>query len=577
MAEREGFEPPIRCRIPDFESGAFDHSAISPGPDYTARSARTSEFRRFRLVPGLVFRFILLAAFAALLGGCASTPPGAGVPKIASTALQTPASTRVGSRTAALESAHPGLSAFRLLSRGLDSFVARAELAAAAEKTLDVQYYIVQNDDTGQLLLETLLLAADRGVRVRLLIDDTGTSGRQEPLMTLAAHPQIELRVFNPFTTRGSMALRAVEFVFGAERLNYRMHNKLFICDNAVAITGGRNIGDEYFSASRRLEFGDYDLLIAGPATRTLSRSFDAYWNSDQAVPAEALGFSKPSPQDLEAYRKSLAEHHQAMAGTDFVKGLQQGGPLRELLANQRVTWAHSEVLYDSPDKASVEAGEVDGKLMRQRVEQAMKDVRSELLMVSPYLVPGDDGLRLLRGLRERNVTLRILTNSLASSDAPIVQAGYDRYRIPLLEIGAELFEVRPVLGQPESRGGSVAKSGGGQFALHAKVMIFDRQRVFVGSMNFDQRSLKINTEIGLLIDSRDMAETLARRFADSSQPANAFALSLTPPDASGHQALVWSTVENGQPVTYDSEPGASFLRRLQADAFALFPIEDQL
>ncbi|HEY2862893.1 MAG TPA: phospholipase D family protein [Casimicrobiaceae bacterium] len=520
-----------------------------------------------------------IALAVALLAGCASLPPGSDYPKSASNALTHPEQTSLGRQFAAQTAAHPGQSAFRLLPVGIDSFLLRMEMAQRAERTLDVQYFVIENDDTGKLLQEALLKAADRGVRVRVLIDDEGSFGRAAKIKPLSGHPNVELRVFNPAVYRGSVQfVHDVELLCDATRLNYRMHNKLFVVDNEVGIIGGRNIGDAYFQEGRDLEFGDYDVIAAGPAVKDMSKSFDAYWNSPLAIPIEALFGGKTSAQGLADYRDALATHHDAMNGKTYMGRLSSGEPLQTLLgAKSPWVWARAEIIYDSPDKSKVEDGDEPGQLLRHRLGKVVEATRHELLVVSPYVVPGDSGVKFLAKLRERGVQIRILTNSLASTDMPVVHSAYQKYRIPLLEMGVELYEVRPVLGQPVVKGDALKSPSAGQFALHAKVFVFDRQRVFVGSMNLDRRSLHVNTEIGAIIDSPELARQIATRFEAIVRPANSYVLAVDGTNAAGKPALAWRTLEDGKLVEYRHEPDASVWRRAKVDTLSLLPLDELL
>ena len=530
--------------------------------------------------PGAWAWLCLCLAIAGALTACSTLPPGSAAPRSESVALANPDQTKLGQRLEARVREHPDLSGFRLISSGVACFRARVEMAALAEKTLDVQYYAIQSDDTGRLFIESLLDAADRGVRVRILLDDGNAVGRDAEIGALAAHANIELRVFNPFTYRGPLEfIRAAEFALNEQRLTYRMHNKLFVADNELALIGGRNVGDAYFAASPSMEFGDYDVLIAGGMVRRLSASFDAFWNSPLAIPLRNLVVFRPTKERLDAYRESLGNHHTKMEGSRYTRPPEQGGPVANILSDKRpLIWAHAEAIYDSPEKAKVDSGEQAGNLLRDRIERAAEAARSELLIASPYLVPGDDGMRLLTGLRARNVRVRVLTNSLQSTDAPITFAGYGRYRVPMLEAGIELYEVRPQLGEPNvPGGGSLKSSSSTPFALHAKVFVFDRRQVFIGSMNFDERSRHINTELGVLVDSAELAKELAERFEAVAQPANSYALSLAPPNAAGKDPLRWRTEEKGSPVAYEDEPSVDPLRRFEVEALSLLPIDNQL
>ena len=559
----------------------------APGfPDPTRHSVRTrvalgaargSIAASFgRAVPAIV-----VAGVLSLFAGCASLPPGSDFPKTASSALARPEQTRLGRQLAEAKAEHAGTSGFKLLPVGIDSFLLRMELAKAAERTLDVQYFLIQSDDTGQLLIEALLQAADRGVRVRVLLDDAGSFGREAQIRTLAGYSNVELRLFNPFVYRGNVELvHIIEYLGDATRLNYRMHNKLFVADNEIGIVGGRNIGDEYFQGGRDFEFGDFDIIAAGPVVNQVSNSFDAFWNSPQAIPIEALADGKPSSQDLDDYRSKLAAHHAHMIEGDapFMRTLAAGEPLGAMLGGKSsLVWAKAEVIYDSPEKAKVQGGEQGGRLLRQRLGDVANQVQSELIVVSPYLVPGPAGMKFFEGLRERNVSVRILTNSLASSDMPIVHSGYQAFRVPLLTTGVDLFEVRPVPGQPVIRGGPLKSPSSGLFALHAKVFVFDRKRVFIGSMNLDQRSLYLNTEIGLIIDSPELARQIALRFSDIAQPVNSYVLMLGEPNVLGQRHLVWRTLEDGKPVDFSQEPAVTLWQQLKVDMLSLLPLDELL
>ena len=520
-----------------------------------------------------------LVALAILVSGCATVPPGSDYPRPASNALTHPEQTNLGRQLAPQLAAHAGVSGFRLLPVGIDSFLLRMEMAQQAERTLDVQYFVLENDDTGKLIQEALLQAADRGVRVRVLIDDEGSYGREDQLKPLAAHPNIELRVFNPAVYRGPIqALHDVELLCDAGRLNYRMHNKLFVVDNQVGIIGGRNIGDAYFQEGRDLEFGDYDVIATGGIVKNMSASFDDYWNSPLAIPIEALFGGKSSDKALSDYRDALTQHHATVSGKDYMTRLSGGEPLRALLSGKSSwTWARAEIIYDSPAKSKVEDGDEPGRLLRHRLGKVVEATRSELLIVSPYVVPGEAGVKFLAKLRERGLQVRVLTNSLASTDMPVVHSAYQKYRVPLLEMGVELYEVRPILGKPVVRGDALKSPSAGQFALHAKVFVFDRQRVFVGSMNLDRRSLHVNTEIGVIIDSPELARQIAARFAAIAQPANSYVLAVDGTNAAGGPALSWHTLEDGKPVEYRQEPDASIWRRAKVDMLSMLPLDELL
>jgi len=516
----------------------------------------------------------------ALLTGCVTLPP-APAPASRSVALATPEQTTLGRAAQGLAAGQAGRSGFRILSRGVDGFLARAHLIATAERTLDLQYYIFRQDHTGQLLTELLLQAADRGVRVRLLVDDGDTEPGDERLELLAAHPLIEVRVFNPFSYRGHLdVLRLAELVLSRGRLDFRMHNKLLAADNAVALAGGRNIGDQYFQIDPASQFGDDDVLAIGPVVGELSASFDDFWNSGLAVPISADLQGTMTPQRLEGLRLRLAQHHRDLleAGPDYVREL-AAATVQDGLASLAagIVWAHATVIYDSPDKRRVERGDRTGRLMHPKVAAVAAAVHGELLMITPYLIPGVDGMAMFTALRQRDVRVRILTNSLTSTPELVAHAGYLPYRRPLLALGVDLFEVRSLPGKPRGTGEPAAMIHHGRYALHAKLFVFDRKQLFIGSMNFDQRSLTLNTEVGLIIDSPELAAMTAARFEAIVSADDSYALALEPVGAKGATELVWRTREDGSAVEFHREPARSDWQRLKLDWLSLLPLDGEL
>jgi putative cardiolipin synthase len=533
---------------------------------------------------GVATHLAVVVALGSLLGGCVSLQPGASFPKSVSVALVHPEQTQLGARfdTAAL--AHGGDSAFRIISVGVDGFLMRAQLIDAAEKTLDLQYFIFRGDETGRLLTDGLLHAADRGVRVRVLVDDGDTMAGDEQVIALDAHPNVEVRVFNPFAYRGhSTVRRALEFMLHASRLDYRMHNKLMVVDNAVALVGGRNIGNQYFQMDPESQFADDDVLAAGPIVVRLSATFDEFWNSPFAIPAAALDRHKRSAKALTERRGRSAERSEQQLqtlnsdGIDYAARVATGEPYASVLSGALpLVWAQAEVVSDSPDKKNIESGDRRGRLMARSVLKAAGAAQCEVLIVSPYLVPAADEFALLQDLRKRQVQVRILTNSLESTPDPAAQAGYLKFRIPLLEDGVELHELRALLGNTRGSGQTAVVSRYGNYGLHAKLFVFDREKLFIGSMNFDRRSKHLNTEIGVIIDSPELAQQTARRFESMVQPANAYALAWRTRD-SGSPQLVWDSQENGNPIEYTLEPARSEWQRLEQTLLSWLPIAGEL
>lgn len=527
------------------------------------------------------FHACLVVLIVALLGGCASLPPGSDFAKTTSSALSNPQETRLGRQFTEAANAHQGNSGFRIIPVGADGFLIRMQMINAAERTLDLQYFIFHGDETGRLLTGAVLAAADRGVRVRLLIDDGETTAGDEQITTLEAHRAVEIRIFNPFAYRGhSKLFRAIEFMVNASRLDYRMHNKLLVADNAVALIGGRNIGDPYFQMDPKSQVADDDVFAAGPVAQQLSATFDEYWNSALSIPTEALAGGKSSRAALSAHREALQDQGRQLKAkdNDYVKRVATGEPFNGVISGRLpLIWANARVICDSPEKKKVVSGAMLGQLMQRDVADATIAVQSELLMVTPYLVPGKEGMLLFRDLRQRGVRVRILTNSLESAGVLVAQSGYMPYRIPLLESGVELYEVRSLLGNPRGSGQTAAISRFGNYSLHAKLFVFDRQRLFIGSMNFDQRSMHLNTEVGLIIDSPVLAKQVAARFEAMVQPVNSYSLVLHQNETGGRPRLVWRTQEGAEAVEYTTEPARTEWQRFRVKVLSLLPLDGEL
>ena len=524
----------------------------------------------------------LVVLIFAILGGCASLPPGSDFPKMASSALTSPQETRLGRQFESAAREHGGNSGFRFVQAGADGFLIRMQMINAAERTLDLQYFIFRGDETGRLLTDAVLHAADRGVRVRVLVDDGKTLTGDDQLTVLEAHPSVEIRIFNPFAYRGHITLfRATEFMFNASRLDYRMHNKLLVVDNSVALIGGRNIGDQYFQIDPNSQFADDDVFAAGPIAQPLSKTFDEYWNSALAIPVQALSGRKASHAALNEHRDVLDGQRRQLKvdGIDYVKRVATGEPFDGMISGRLpLIWAHAQVVCDSPDKKQVESGAMVGRLMQRAVAQAVGAAQFELLMITPYLIPGKEGMQLFKDLREHNVHVRLLTSSLEAATVLLAQSGYMHYRVPLLEDGVELYEIRSLLGNTRGSGETRRMSRYGNYSLHAKLFVIDRQRLFIGSMNFDQRSMHLNTEIGLIIDSSVLAQQVAARFEAMVQPENSYRLTLRQNDARGvPSGVVWRTQEDGKPVEYDTEPARSEWQRAKVNLLSLLPLDKEL
>ncbi|BEP39078.1 phospholipase D family protein (plasmid) [Variovorax sp. V59] len=500
-------------------------------------------------------RCMLLVAAALLLAACAAIAFDA--PRAPSHAFDQPLQTSLGRTYFAQLASAPGQSGFHLLVSGPEAFAARGALAAAAERTLDLQYYSVADDSTATLLLDGVLRAAQRGVRVRLLVDDLNVGDREAHLSVLAGHPNVEVRLFNPFSQRGSFGLvQVLELLGDGERLNRRMHNKLWIADGAVAVMGGRNLGNAYFNASQERDFADLDVLAAGPVVAEVSRSFDQYWNSREAVPIAAVAGPAPPLADLrQAWAETAAQAGHFREGA-YVRSLRRtafGGLVRS--GQLPLVVAPAEALFDVPANSLAGSPETTSAIfpvLRKDVEQARHDV----ILVSPYLVPGATGVEVLCGLARRGVRVRILTNSLASTDVPVVHAGYARYRPQLLACGVVLYELRP--GGPGARTPRLGLSSGA--SLHAKAVVVDGHAVFIGSMNLDPRSSKLNTEVALRIESQELGGQLTALFGEATTLDQVFEVELDEP-GNAASSLRWQSLDGDRPVRYSSDPLASAWR----------------
>ena len=458
--------------------------------------------------------------------------------------------------------ANGGRSAFRLLSTGLDAFVARAVLIEVAERTLDLQYYIVHRDQTGSLITDRLIAAADRGVHVRLLIDDWGTLDKSdESIADLDAHPNIEVRLFNPYTHRSGLR-RAVELLTSFNRVNRRMHNKLLVADGIASILGGRNIGDEYFSFAE-LDFQDVDVIAAGPVGRQATASFETYWNSRFAIPITQLGTYAPDPATFPSKRQRLREHCDLLQQSAYARALADSGFAQELRADAlHMHWADGQVIGDPPEKLAQPAGTRSDGYLGAQLSPHAGAATSDLLVVSPYFVPGKEGVAFL-GQRERDgVNVQILTNSLAATDVWLVHAGYMKYRRPLLDQGVRLFELRPEAAGAKRARESKPFPGASRASLHGKTFVVDRASVFIGSLNIDPRSLEQNTEVGVLVRSPELAGEVAALFEHWASPERAY--EVTPGKNGG---LTWTGGAS-------DEPGAGFWRRTAVKFFSHLPID---
>ncbi len=516
-----------------------------------------------------------------MLGGCAHTIPY-DYPRTISSALTRPEETRMGRKIQAQVVKHLGASGFYLLPTGTEAFLARVLAIDRAEKTLDLQYYIFHDDLTGKFILDRLMAAAERGVRVRLLLDDwRQTAARDWWLIMMEIHPNIEVRVYNPFGgLRSNPLSRPLQAIFGPRRLRSRMHNKAFIADNSVAIVGGRNIADEYFGVGSDINFRDVDLVALGPIARQVSVDFDDYWNCVLSVPLSALVSNRPSAEDMEKARRELAATREALKKSSYWLRMQQSDLMKKVEGGKvPFIWAPAAVLYDDPLKA-INPDEPGSEKMAHQLRAFIEGARHEAIMVSPYVIPGKAGMQWFRDLRCCGVTVKILTNSFATTDSPLSQIAYWRYRKDLLRLGVDLYELKPTqgLGREEEfggyggSGGLGGSAGSSRPALHAKILVLDRQAVFIGSFNLDPRSEKFDTQDGIIVRSPELAQEAVGWFNKDISPAHSYHVIFR-----GDNDLGWVTEENGKEVMYRHEPGIKLFKRIPARIFYLIIPEAQI
>jgi cardiolipin synthase C len=506
----------------------------------------------------------LLTGIALLAGGCASLPPPT-AQRVVSTAIVDTAGTRLAAAIAPVARDHPGLSGIHGMPDAYDAFAARVVLAVTADKSIDAQYFIWHDDQVGLLLFEALWKAAERGVRVRLLLDDGGTAGIDEMLAMLDAHPNIELRLYNPFVLRAS---RTLGYLGDFQRLNRRMHNKSFTADNLVSIVGGRNIANEYLGAAGDVGFADLDVLMIGPVVQQVSDEFDRYWNSASAYPAADF-VGAPAADAAARLKVRFAATHADPRSLDYLNAVTEAAILRQLLDRDLpLDWTTAQVLSDDPAK-TLDRSERTEVLLFPALMERLGRPKKSFDIISPYFVPGDDGTALLAALAQAGVKVRVLTNSLASSDERIVHAGYMKRRLELLRAGVELYELKPSANQQSLK--VRGRFGAGKVAgLHAKTYAVDGERIFVGSFNFDQRSARLNTEMGVVIDSPGGAAEVAEVF-ERDVPELAYRVQMAPDG----EALVWTEREaSGREVRYDVDPQTDWVKRLGVGLLSGLPID---
>jgi len=510
----------------------------------------------------LLRRFSLLLAFV-FVAGCASIDFD--YPKSESYALTDTADTTMARGLAGFVAQHPPeQSGFYPVYDGIDSLALRLLMAERAERSIDAQYFLIHNDLVGRVFVNALLRAANRGVRVRFLVDDMNAKGYDTGFAALDSHENFELRIFNPFAYRNARAMDA----FSMGRLTRRMHNKSFTVDNQMTLIGGRNIANEYFDANPGEKFGDLDVLTIGSIVPKVSAMFDSYWNHPASLPITAL---TEVPENAAEALASLQDR--VAKSLEDVEVSKYADAVRSSILNYVQTdasafiWADYDLVFDSPDKAQANISGEDGSIVVQ-MRESIGDVQQELFVISPYFVLRKDNIAGFRELRDRNVEITVITNSLASNNHTVSHSGYMPVRKPLLEMGVKLYELRASRSIPGnvSKGVQDAKS-----TLHAKVFAVDREKIFIGSFNWNQRSLNVDTELGVIIHSPKIATELVERVT-AGIPTAGFEVFLNEKNK-----LRWRGYEDGREVILTKEPQTGFWHRFNAGFMRMMPIKSQL
>ncbi|WP_460312382.1 phospholipase D-like domain-containing protein [Aliiglaciecola aliphaticivorans] len=521
---------------------------------------------RYRFNAGkTAFIWLFQLAIIAVNTGCVSLPKNNSVRSLSVIA---PPDAVLSQLASANTPSNPNESSFVFLSDGADAFVARMALASKAETSIDVQYYIWHNDVTGNLLVNELIKSAERGVRVRILVDDINfSSANDDALALLASYPTVSVRVFNPFNRKVD---KVSQMVLRFGDITRRMHNKSFVVDGQVSILGGRNIGDEYFGANSQLEFADLDVLSIGPIVADVSSVYDLYWNNPLAYPIELLRPKMFDKQYIDKKREELFDFALEQQNSVYGDKVRASNFLKQLLEHKLSFFSGNvELIYDDPDKISSSRDQTELHLI-SKLAPKIHNIHKELLIITPYFVPKDKGLDFLLALEQKGVQVRVVTNSLASTDVSMVHAGYKNARKKLLKAGVELYEMKAdpsALKMPNK-----TNFGSSRASLHAKTFAIDRETLFVGSLNVDPRSFTENTEMGMLIHSKEAAQILGEWF-DSDLKDSVYTLSWDEQSSN----IIWTDYNDGDVRKYSHDPDTSWLLRRWVDFLSLLPIKSQL
>ncbi len=495
------------------------------------------------------------------LAACAGVPFD--YPKTASTALPPSGDTTLGEVDLLWEQEHGELSGVIGLPDGIDALGARLRMMELAQRTIDAQYFIIKKDRAGALFVGKMLRAADRGVRVRLLVDDIFSPGVDQAFTLLNTHPNVQVRLFNPLSRQ---SFKYWSYMVDFKRANRRMHNKSFTVDNALTIVGGRNIGEEYFELNKAVKFDDYEVLALGPVVDKVSDGFDAFWNSDLAVPMEAFNI-KVDPEGLDKWREYVSA--QVDQGENGIYGQAINSTLLLDIKAGKIAPipAMTTMVTDSPEKLQNAVGDLELVTLGREIGRRFRAAQREIIIVTPYFIPLDSGTETLEKLVAKGIRVIVVTNSLASTNHVAVYSGYRRYRKRLLQAGVEFYEIRAVGAAVENAWGHSPA----MMTLHSKATVIDRETIFVGSLNLDPRSLLINSEMGLFIESAYAGAGLARNVL-AELPGVAYKVDL---DERGD--LRWTYQSGETREVLKKSPQTSWGRRFMAGFYGLLPIENQL
>ncbi len=527
------------------------------------------------------FKFTLIFCFGIAISACQNLPQRAPVQN--SYYYANTADTSLGQLLAPYKAEHDDLTGYQLLVDPIGAIAARLSLIDKAEKSLDLQYYIWHNDKVGALMLESLLKAADRGVRVRLLLDDNNTDDLDASLVALSQHPNIEVRLFNPFMYRN---WRMLNYVLDFQRNNRRMHNKTFIADSQVALVGGRNISNQYYDAGESFQFSDIDVLMVGKVVPDVAQSFDDYWNYQMAYPATQIINTADHTLTLAQLTRQLGDYRATIPAQNYLKLAKQQIEFKNWLFNKpALEWVPVHLVQDSPEKINKDSQAKDH--LTFQLQTLVGQPKTHLDVISAYFVPADIGTEALINLKKNGVRVRVLTNSYAANDVGIVHAFYAKRRVELLKNGIELYEFLPQLNNVQRRyfrkdriralaGSPTAKNNSKSLgigdssdaSLHAKMMIFDREQAFVGSFNFDPRSANLNTEVGVVLNSKLLASQVAKDL-DNSILSIAYRVTL---DKNGK--MIWEEKTPEGIKIHTSEPNLKPITRFGLNLVSKLPLD---